>query len=297
MRRKKIPTTCQSCHSKKVSLFLSANKFYSLYKCSDCSVVFTFPQPKATKLINQVVYDSKKELESRIANFPIEYQRARVHVLNFMKYKKSGKYLDVGCSYGIGLKAAHDLGFDVIGVEPTKKAANYARKHFKLEIIEKTLEKAKIKSNTFDVISLYDVLEHVPNLHKFLTEIRRILKPEGLLVIQSPNIESYAFKLLTVNWNWLLVPNHLWHFSKKSISKLLKENGFLVEKFITEDVVYDFSSNFKSKIFHYRLPKYTLKKVFQKLTFLVLYGTVYICTLFWSQFEKGGTLQIYAIKK
>ncbi|HEX7042356.1 MAG TPA: class I SAM-dependent methyltransferase, partial [Patescibacteria group bacterium] len=273
------------------------SKNYSLYECSDCSFIFTFPQPKETKQINQRIYDSKEELESRIANFPIEYQRAKEHVLKFKKYKKSGRYLDVGCSYGIGLKAAKDLGFDVLGVEPTKKAAEYAKKHFNVKVIQKTLENAKIKTNSFDVVSLYDVLEHIPNPNKFLQEIRRILKPHGLLVIQSPNIESVAFTLLRTNWNWLLVPNHLWHFSKASISNILDKNGFKTKKFITSDNIYDFSSNLKSKVFGYKVPETFIEKSFQKLVYIVSYGVIYGGSKLWIHAGKGGAFQVYAEKK
>lgn len=288
---------CAYCKFAAVTIFQKVNKKYTLYFCSLCSLIFTFPETKEPLRINKSRYDSQEELDSRIANFAKEYQSAKNHVLAFMKYKKKGKYLDIGCSYGIALKAARDLGFDVTGIEPTKKASDYARKTFHVKIIQKTLEKSKLKNNTYDVVSLYDVLEHVPNLKIFLKEIYRILKPNGLLVIQSPNIESYAYSLLKISWNWLLVPNHLWHFSKKSITKLLGENGFNVINFTTQDNVYDFSSNLNSKIFLYKRPKNLSEKIYQKFTYILCYSAVYLGTKMWSYAGKGGTLQIYAEKK
>lgn len=294
MKQGKRLIDCKNCYSKNVALFLSVDKTYSLYKCDNCSIVFTFPQPKATKQVNQKIYDSKEELESRTANFAEEYKRAKQHILNFKRYKKSGKYLDVGCSYGIGLKAAKDLGFEVLGVEPTEKAVEYAKKHFKVKVIQKTLEKAKLKSNSFDIVSLYDVLEHIPNPNKFLREIRRILKPQGLIVIQSPNIESYAFTFLTTDWNWLLVPNHLWHLSKNSTFWLLEKNEFHIKSFTTSDSIYDFSSNLKSKIFRYKTPNTFTEKVLQKLAYMLLYCTIAVGSKIWVSLEKGGSLQVYA---
>ncbi|HEX8965371.1 MAG TPA: hypothetical protein VF820_02975, partial [Patescibacteria group bacterium] len=107
----------------------------------------------------------------------------------------------------------------------------------------------------------------------------------------------YAYKVLKTKWNWLLVPNHLWHFSKRSVSFLLNDNGFIIKNFTTEDVAYDFSSNLKSKIFHYKIPNRFNEKVLQKSLYMLFYLAIIVGSRIWINFEKGGSFQVYATKK
>lgn len=259
---------------------------------------FTAPQPKASQVedINDNKYDSKEEQESRIANYKKEYARAKQHADELKLFKESGRLVDVGCSYGIFVKAAQDEGFDASGIEPAKNAAAYAKQKFHVNVFQGTLDEAKVKENTYDIVTLYDVLEHIPNLKPFLKEIRRVLKPGGFLVVQSPNVESYAFQILKTNWNWLLVPNHLWHFSKKSLSNVLEENGFTIKKVITEDAVYDFASNFKSTLHFPIISSGITFKILRKIIYIFSYGFIFIGTRVWSKQAKGGILRVYAQK-
>ena len=216
--------------------------------------------------------------------------------MELQKFKTSGKFLDVGCSYGIGVKAAQDAGYDAYGIEPTKHAAIYAKKHLHERIIQSTLEKAKLRSDSFDIVTLYDVLEHIPNIKGFLKEIHRILKPGGLLAVQSPNIESFAARTLKTNWNWLLVPNHLWHFSSQSLSNVLKNSGFSVVLTTTEDNIYDFASNLKSNIHFPLLSSGVVFKGLRQILYICTYGFIALGTVMWHRIGKGGSLRIYSQK-
>jgi SAM-dependent methyltransferase len=289
---------CSNCHSNKIRHFLDVDDTYALYQCCVCFLVFTDPQPVKSSVtnFNDEKYDSREEKESRLADFDQEYKRAKKHIVELKQFQSSGKLLDVGCSYGIGVKAAGDLGFEALGIEPTKKAAAYATHHLSVNVLHTTLEKAKLAKNSFDVVTLYDVLEHVPDLHGFLKEIYRILKPGGLLVIQSPNINSFAAIILKTKWNWLLVPHHLWHFSYRSLSGVLQKSGFSVLWKTTEDNVFDFASNLKSSL---RLPYLSagvIFKVIRQVLYLCFYGCIGIGTNIWRHLGKGGTLRFYAIK-
>lgn len=286
---------CYYCKSKNIIVYFIVNNKYSVYTCRTCFLTFTSPQPVSSLIenINDSKYDSKEEMKSRLAIYDQEYKKAKRHIREILQYKNSGKFIDIGCSYGICVRAAKDTGFEAYGVEPARKAARYGKKQLHVNIFRGTLHEAKLKSNSFDVVTLYDVLEHIPDLKGFLGEIQRILKPKGLIVIQSPNIESYAARILKTSWNWLLVPNHLWHFSCSSLSYVLQKNGFSVKKCITEDNVYDFASNlasvFSSSGFFYKL----MKKVTYKFSYII----ILIGTTIWSRKNKGGILRIYAIKK
>lgn len=236
---------------------------------------------------NEKVFDSVAERTARTAIYEREYARAIQHITELKRYKQSGRLLDVGCSYGISVKAAGDMGFDAWGVEPTKKAVAYAKKQLHLKVYHGTLDNVKFPSKSFDVVSLYDVLEHVPNLRLLLREIHRMLKPGGIIAIQSPNIESLAFSILRTRWNWLLVPQHLWHFSGRSLDRVLADAGFTVIGKTTEDNPYDFASNWKSTL-RIRGVRYGL--------YLAAYAGITIGTHVWSMFGKGGLLRVYAQK-
>lgn len=291
-------TSCFNCNSKNTYLYLIVDQKYSLLYCDACALVFTSPHPARSSVIrfNEERYDSKNEQESRLAVYDKEYVRAKAHIQEVQQFRLSGKLLDVGCSYGIGVKVAGDMGFEAIGIEPTKKAAMYAKQTLKLNVLHSTLEKAKIPRSSIDIVTLYDVLEHVPNIHEFLKEIYRILKPGGLLVIQSPNIDSFAAKLLKTKWNWLLVPQHLWHFSFQSLPGILHASGFSVVWKTTEDNIFDFASNMKSSL---TIPFFSSGFIFKMLRYMVyiwVYIFISIGTTIWRHMGKGGTLRFYATK-
>lgn len=289
--------SCYFCYSKDTKLYLFVNAEYCVYKCNSCQLVFTFPQPVSMLDVNDTKYDSIEEKESRLAIFDKVYKRAQIQIQDIKQYKSSGKFLDIGCSYGICVKAAKDGGFDSYGIEPANSAATYAKKELHLNVFHGTLEKANIKNNTYDVITLFDVLEHIPDLDTFLKEVHRILKPGGLLVVQSPNVDSFAYRVLKVHWNWLLIPHHLWHFSYASLSNVLYKHGFSVKKGITEDNVYDFASNFRSTL-HVPIFSSGLSfKVIRKIMYIISYGIIFVGTLLWSKQKKGGLLRVYAIKE
>lgn len=281
--------SCYYCTSDDVRHYLTVNTAYSLYHCDSCGLVFTYPQPRGKQVSteNEKVFDSVAERTARTAIYEREYARAIQHITELKRYKQSGRLLDVGCSYGISVKAAGDMGFDAWGVEPTKKAVAYAKKQLHLKVYHGTLDNVKFPSKSFDVVSLYDVLEHVPNLRLLLREIHRMLKPGGIIAIQSPNIESLAFSILRTRWNWLLVPQHLWHFSGRSLDRVLADAGFTVIGKTTEDNPYDFASNWKSTL-RIRGVRYGL--------YLAAYAGITIGTHVWSMFGKGGLLRVYAQK-
>lgn len=289
---------CCYCNAQHTRLFLFVSKNYSLYVCKKCRLVFTYPQPSIQSTVrhNNEIFDSETEKNNRVAVFDSEYARAKGHVEEIKRFKSGGRYLDIGCSYGIAVRAAGNMGFEAFGVEPTKRAAQYARKNLQLNVSHGTVTDAHFPSKYFDVISMYDVLEHIPKFTNELKEVHRILKPDGVLAIQSPNIESFAAKALMMHWNWLLVPQHLWHFSAASLTRVLTDAGFTVVWKTTEDNVYDFASNYKSTIHIPLLGTGILFKVVRQLLYIAAYMTILCGTQLWCSVGKGGLLRVYAVK-
>lgn len=129
--------------------------------------------------------------------------------------------LDIGCGTGAFLKTAKDDGWEVFGIEPNEKARDIANKSCEGSVFN--IEKLEVfKAQSFDVITLWHVLEHLPNLHAQVLILKTLLKPNGTLVIAVPNYKSYDAKYYKNFWAAYDVPRHLWHFSRESILRLFK---------------------------------------------------------------------------
>ena len=129
--------------------------------------------------------------------------------------------LDIGCGTGAFLKTAKDDGWEVFGIEPNEKARDIANKSCEGSVFN--IEKLEVfKAQSFDVITLWHVLEHLPNLHAQVLILKTLLKQNGTLVIAVPNYKSYDAKYYKNFWAAYDVPRHLWHFSRESILRLFK---------------------------------------------------------------------------
>ncbi|MCF8272924.1 MAG: class I SAM-dependent methyltransferase [Flavobacteriaceae bacterium] len=144
--------------------------------------------------------------------------------------------LDFGCGTGDFLQVAKDNGWDVLGIEPNNEARKIA--NYKTNNSVYNSESLKIlKESSFDVITLWHVLEHIPNLKEHFSMFQKLLKPNGTLIIAVPNFKSYDAKFYKNFWAAFDVPRHLWHFSKTAISKLVSIENMQVVK--TYPMVFD----------------------------------------------------------
>lgn len=138
-----------------------------------------------------------------------------------------GRLLDVGCGIGTFLHLAHEQGWESHGVEPSKSGTAFAQEMYALDVKCGEVFEAGFPSAYFDAITLYHVLEHIPELNPLLSELRRVLKPEaGVLVIEVPNGESLQSRLQKADWPYVHPQDHLYYFSARSLPKLLRKHGF-----------------------------------------------------------------------
>lgn len=193
-----------------------------IVKCRGCGLIFKEPMPPpATLRYSYVQMEDEKYLEEekgrRIAARPI--------LRELMRLKKSGRILDVGCATGFLLDEAKKEGWESFGVELSKWAAGYAREEFGIEVFQGNLKDAGFPEKFFDAVILKDTIEHLYDPKDTLLEIRRILKPDGILVLNTPDIDSLMSKLLRARW-WGIKQEHLYYFNQRTLFKLLEATGF-----------------------------------------------------------------------
>lgn len=137
------------------------------------------------------------------------------------------RLLDVGCAGGAFPQAARQAGFDAMGIEPSHWLAEYGRAEYGLNIQQGLLQDGAFPAASFDVVSLWDVIEHVPDPNALLATIRGILRPGGHLLVNYPDVGSWAARLLGRRWPFLLSV-HLLYYTRESMTRQLRQAGFEV---------------------------------------------------------------------
>ena len=212
--------------------FLTGEKF-EIYEDSETEVLYTLPQPienlgKYYESKNYISHtDGKKSIFERF------YQMAKSINLNnklelINKVGNGKKILDYGCGVGDFLEHLQKNGYDVLGMEPNDSARKIAQS----KIGNKKVTSTELEHNDqkFDIITLWHVLEHIPNLNEIIGELKNHLTDNGVLIIAVPNHQSYDAKYYGKYWAAYDVPRHLWHFSDKSMSNLLSNFGMKIDK-------------------------------------------------------------------
>ena len=140
-------------------------------------------------------------------------------------YRATGRVLDVGCAIGLFLAAAEDAGWQCYGVEPSQPLGSYGRDKFGLTIADGELATAGFPDGYFDVVTLWDVTEHLLDPVTTYQAIHRVLRPGGLLLLRMPNWQSLAREYLGPDWE-MFVTDHFYYFTPKTLRSLLQQVGF-----------------------------------------------------------------------
>jgi len=192
-------------------------------RCSDCKLVYLRNPPPQ-------IYDERyfgEEWYSRNKEEWIQQWQPKLDELELF-YQKPGKLLDVGCGLGAFPYAAQVKGWNAYGVEIARYAAKYAREEVGLKVYHGTLIEAAFPEKFFDVVTLWEMIEHVPKPIDLLKEIKRILKTDGLLGLSTPNIDSAEARKAGGDWKMLIPTQHLWYFTPDTLRTTLKTAGFKV---------------------------------------------------------------------
>jgi 2-polyprenyl-3-methyl-5-hydroxy-6-metoxy-1,4-benzoquinol methylase len=210
---------------------------FKIVECDSCGFHFTNPIPESDKIAEYYKseeYISHSSNKKGVINFLYNTVRGITlqEKVKWIRNETDGKcLLDIGSGTGHFLKAANDKGFNGIGLEPDPDARDFAHRNNHVRSSSQE-ELYNIDKNSFDVITMWHVLEHVYDLRKDLKRIEEVLRSNGKLFIAVPNMNSYDAKYYKEYWAAYDVPRHLYHFKKNDISRLLLDFGLDLKKVI-----------------------------------------------------------------
>lgn len=224
-------TSTQTLYLSQVEDYTVSHQKFDLQYDSQFDLLHTFPQPPLSELGKYYESDDYiSHTDSKRSWFEKAYHMVKKRALNqkvqlLEKYQPNkGNLLDMGCGTGDFLQAAQQAGWQVQGIEPNEKAHQIAASKG-VTLISGT---PVVVDQIFDAITLWHVLEHLPNLELQIKELKRTLKPNGTLFIAVPNYKSFDAGYYKQFWAAYDVPRHLWHFSKTSINRLVEKEGMKV---------------------------------------------------------------------
>lgn len=239
----KIKKHCPVCDSLNLRQ-LSVRPDLALINCMDCGLVTRGPIMSAGQIedfYRQGYHDYYSQKDTFNAVYKMKFLSAKKYLEYIKTYKPSGRLLDIGCAYGQMLEAAKAAGFEACGIELSREAGKYLNQQG-YRAYNKPVEEVDFTDDYFDVITMIDLLEHIPEPRKFFLCLARILKKGGLLFIITPNVTSLAARVMNRYWPHYQ-KEHLCYYSKKVMAYLLKESGFEIiflgraHKYLTFDYV------------------------------------------------------------
>jgi SAM-dependent methyltransferase len=202
---------------------------WQYYRCRHCGLVFLYPQPSEAFLIEHYQHYLAAEQQAveswRRMMLPV---MARSASFIEERFPLPGRMLDVGCGYGFFLEHMERRGWRVEGIEIATTGRDYARHHLGLEVSAHPLPRCDWPEERFDVITLFYVIEHLSDPRAVLTEVRRLLRPGGLVVLRWPHTTPLArvLKPWAESLRLYQAPSHLFDFTPRTIARLLTDLGF-----------------------------------------------------------------------
>ncbi len=222
-------------HFLTVTDYSVSNEVFDLYHDEELDLLITHPQPGLDvlgKYYESADYishtDSKRSLFEKAYHFVKAIAlKNKLNLINSLQPNK-GKILDIGAGTGEFLSVAQQNGWQITGLEPSDKAKQIAIN----KGVSFVASVSQLEDRSFDVITMWHVLEHVPDLEHQIKELKRLLKPTGSLIIAVPNFKSFDAQHYGKFWAAYDVPIHFWHFSKTAIQKLFQKEQMELVKIL-----------------------------------------------------------------
>jgi 2-polyprenyl-3-methyl-5-hydroxy-6-metoxy-1,4-benzoquinol methylase len=225
------PATCPICSGGQVhELLVAPDRFhlrkqmYRLLRCQSCSAVWLASPPRPLEMWQHYTEDYHKAIVTAGEGAAAIRWKPQVKLIS--QHKSGGAILDIGCSSGGFLSTMKSPAWKLYGIEMEESTAERARATTGAEVFVGDAVAAPFAPASFDVITCFDVLEHVYSPRQFLTKVREWLKPGGIFYSMMPNIDSWEARLFGTHWFGLELPRHISHFSPRSLRYLMSELGF-----------------------------------------------------------------------
>jgi len=224
---------CNLCNSNEYKFFREIDGYY-LVKCRNCGLVYLNPRPSQQEIkekysaeyhIKRLLRkepETAKEIEEEINK---NIGRAEEIVSQF---GNKGKLLDIGCGAGFFIACLRRYGWDVSGIDISEWATEFARKKLELNVFAGTVEDIQYNEK-FDIITMYHILEHLPNPIESLKKVSEIIADGGVLIIKGPNLSSFDRVWHGKNWYGYSDKSHLYYFTPNIYQMILEKAGFSVQ--------------------------------------------------------------------
>ena len=286
----------------------------TLSRCNTCRLIFLNAARDTQKIFS---YYQDEFYDAQGERFNMFVERL-VLFFRYVRYRKiiaaarqrnlhAGKILDVGFSRGYVLQMLKRKGWKSYGINVSHNVVAHAKSQG-LTAIEGELPKVTFPYASFDVITFWHVLEHVPEPDQYVKMCSRIIKPKGFMIIEVPNSDSIPARLFRCNWLALDLPRHLSHFTPASLSYLLNKHGFRVEKiefFSLEHSTFSLLQSMLNTVMGKNellnsLKKHAKaslgKKIVYGLCALILLPVAFLCAVLFALLKQGDIMRVYCTK-
>jgi len=225
---------CGSSPTEEIARVKREGQIHPLVRCVRCTLIFVCPRPTAEALRTYYVARGEartytamaKHIQDEHELYQARFQRRLREITRYAR--PPGRLLDVGCQQGLFVTAAQAQGYGVQGVELLPEAAREAQRRSQAEIFTGELSDARYPPAHFDVVTCWHLIEHLLHPLEFLREVHRILKPGGLLALETPNIASRNFQRQGSRWEYIRPPEHINYFDCTSLTHGLRLTHFNV---------------------------------------------------------------------
>ncbi len=223
----------------------TSGEFFTIGDCQTCGFRFTqdFPsEQEIGRYYETPEYVSHSDTSKGIVNKL--YHIVRKHMLNRKAHiiekhasslttQRKRRLLDIGTGTGYFAETMSKRGWNVTATEKSAQAREYAKTHLHIDVLPETALFTLPSSTTFDVITLWHVMEHIEQLNQTWERLKELLSSDGLLIVAVPNYHSYDAQHYKENWAAYDVPRHLWHFTFDTMKQFATKHGFALTTYYT----------------------------------------------------------------
>lgn len=220
---------CNICNSNEASPFVSKAGF-SLVKCDRCGLVYVNPRPSKEVVYSRYSSDYfQKEYLPYLEKSRKDVRRLYKNILDLLcehvQVQYSRKMLEIACGTGLFMHLAQQRGFAVEGIEYNQSLIEHGMKNYGLKITRADIDEVSLPSSYYNAVVLLDFIEHCLDPFRVLSECYNCLKPNGVIFLSTPNIESKPFEELGGEWDMIGPSEHLYYFTKQTIKQILEKAG------------------------------------------------------------------------